>query len=208
MGRDAQVQRAQAAVDEEAVERAGHRADGVLHEAHAARAAPASRDDDRAADDVGVPAEVLRRRVHDDVGAELERALDDRRGERVVDGDERVAACAPAIAAMSTTLSSGFVGVSTQTSFVSGRTRARDRVGVGLVDEVVVAGPSGEHLVDQPVGAAVEVVGQHDVVAGLAAAVSSAWVGRHAAGERGAVAALELAERRSSAARVGLAERE
>jgi hypothetical protein len=38
-----------------------------------------------AADRVGVPAEVLRRRVHDEVGALLEQALVDRRGERVVD---------------------------------------------------------------------------------------------------------------------------
>ena len=41
-----------------------------------------------AADDVGVAAEVLRRRVHDDVGAERERLLQVRRRERVVD-DER-----------------------------------------------------------------------------------------------------------------------
>ena len=41
------------------------------------------------ADDVRVAAEVLRRRVDDDVGAELERALQVRRRERVVDDDER-----------------------------------------------------------------------------------------------------------------------
>ena len=42
----------------------------------------------RAADDIRVAAEVLRRRVDDDVGAELERPLEVRRRERVVD-DER-----------------------------------------------------------------------------------------------------------------------
>ena len=42
-----------------------------------------------AADHVRVAAEVLGRRVDDDVGAELERALEVRRRERVVDDDER-----------------------------------------------------------------------------------------------------------------------
>ena len=42
-----------------------------------------------AADDVGVAAEVLGRRVEDDVGAELERLLEVRRGEGVVDDEER-----------------------------------------------------------------------------------------------------------------------
>ena len=58
-------------------------------------------------------AEVLRRAVDDRVGAELERALVDRRRERVVDRDERVAARARPSPAMSTTFSVGFVGVST-----------------------------------------------------------------------------------------------
>ena len=57
-----------------------------------ARAAAGSRTIDRAADRVGVPAEVLRRRVHDGVGAELERALDRGRREGVVDDDEGVGA--------------------------------------------------------------------------------------------------------------------
>ena len=85
-----QVQRAQPAVHEEAVERARDRADGVLHEAHALVDLGVAHDH-RAADRVGVPAEVLGHRVHHGVGAELQRALVDRRGERVVDGDERVA---------------------------------------------------------------------------------------------------------------------
>ena len=46
---------------------------------------------DEPADDVGVAAEVLRGRVHDDVGAELERPLEVRRRERVVDDDARAA---------------------------------------------------------------------------------------------------------------------
>ena len=48
-------------------------------------------DDERAADDVGVAVQVLRRRVHDEVGAELERPLEVRRHERVVDGEQHAA---------------------------------------------------------------------------------------------------------------------
>ena len=40
-------------------------------------------------DQVGVAAEVLRRRVDDDVGAEVERLLQVRRRERVVDDEDR-----------------------------------------------------------------------------------------------------------------------
>ncbi len=48
-------------------------------------------DGDEPADDVAVPAEVLGGRVHDDVGAEGERLLQVRRGERVVDDDQGAA---------------------------------------------------------------------------------------------------------------------
>ena len=46
--------------------------------------------------------------------------------------------------------------------------RGGDRVEVGLVDHRVLEPPAREHLVDEPVGAAVEVVGDDDVVAGVA----------------------------------------
>ena len=45
--------------------------------------------EDGAADHVGVAAEVLRRRVDDEVGAERERLLQERGGEGVVDGEQR-----------------------------------------------------------------------------------------------------------------------
>ena len=67
----------------------GTRADRVLQERERDRAARASLDDQRAADDVGVAVQVLRHRVRDDVGAELERPLEVRRHERVVDGEQR-----------------------------------------------------------------------------------------------------------------------
>ena len=70
------------------VERPGDRAERVLQEAEPLRDRLVVRRD-HAGDDVGVAAEVLRRRVDHDVGAEVERVLQVRRGERVVDDDLR-----------------------------------------------------------------------------------------------------------------------
>ena len=92
-----------------------------------------------------MPAEVLGRGVDDGAGAELEGALVDRRGERVVDRDERVAR-ARRPPATSITLSAGFVGVSTQISFVSGRIARRDGVEVALVDHRVLEAPAASTL--------------------------------------------------------------
>ena len=74
----AHVERLQAAQHEEAVERARHAADRVLEEAEALGERVVAREH-RAADDVAVAVQVLRRRVDDDVGAELEGALEVRR---------------------------------------------------------------------------------------------------------------------------------
>ena len=79
-------ERLEAALGEEAVERAGHRAHPVLSERAARQLVVVG--DERAADDVGVPTEVLRRGVHDDVRAQRERRLQVGRGEGVVD-DQR-----------------------------------------------------------------------------------------------------------------------
>jgi hypothetical protein len=123
--------------------------------------------DDRAADDVGVAAEVLRRRVHHGVGAELERALDRGRGERVVDDD-----LGPALHGVDDRLD-----VHDVQQWVRRRLDpddgglGPDRVDQGLeillVDEVVAQSPAGEDLVDETVGAAVQVVRKDHVVAGL-----------------------------------------
>ena len=95
----------------------------------------------------------------------------------------------------SMTSSVGFVGVSTQTRRVSGRIAAGDGVEVGLVDEVVGQPPARQHLVDEPVGPAVEVARQDDVRPGLGRDGEQPVLGRHAAGERDRAAALELPER-------------
>ena len=123
--------------------------------------------DDRAADRVRVAAEVLRRRVDGEVGAVLERALVDRRRERVVDGDQR----APAPGDDARDVDDVQQRVRRRLDPDQPRLvaqRGGDGVEVGLVDEVVGQAPAAEHLVDEAVGAAVEVVRQHDVVAGRA----------------------------------------
>ena len=81
------AERLHAAQHEVAVERRRHRAGRVLREAQAF-GEPVVVDGDEPADDVAVTTEVLRRRVHDDIGAERDRLLQVRRGERVVDDDE------------------------------------------------------------------------------------------------------------------------
>ena len=70
-----------------------------------------------------------------------------------------------------------------RSSRVSGRSAALERVEVGLVDEVVLEPEAREHLVDQPVGAAVEVARQDHVVARAAVRRDQRVRGRHAAGE-------------------------
>ena len=65
-----------------------HRAHRVLVEADPLGQLEVA-DDQGAADDVGVAADVLGRGVHDDVGAEGQRLLEVRRGERVVDDEQR-----------------------------------------------------------------------------------------------------------------------
>ena len=85
---DAEMERAQAAQDEEAVQGPGHAAHRVLEEVEALgdRLVAGDRDSQ---DRVGVAAEIFRGRVEDDVGTELERVLEGRRGERVVDDEVR-----------------------------------------------------------------------------------------------------------------------
>ena len=75
-------------VGEPGIHRGGDRADTELQEADLRSASSSSFSDERAAEHVGVAAEVLGGRVHDHVGAERERLLQVRRGEGVVDDDE------------------------------------------------------------------------------------------------------------------------
>src|SRR5690606_6266620 len=125
-------------------------------------------DDHGPADDVGVAADVLGGGVHHDVGAERERLLQVRAGEGVVDHQERVVL-------VGQFGERGDVGDVEQR--VGGR-RDPDHARVlaqGLGDARdardrrgrVVHAPRGGDLVEQAVAAAVGVVGDDDVVAGL-----------------------------------------
>jgi hypothetical protein len=78
----------QAAQDEPAVERAGDGPERLLEEAEPVGDGRVVRRDE-AADHVGVTAEVFRRGVEDEVGAQLEGLLEIRRGEGVVHDDYR-----------------------------------------------------------------------------------------------------------------------
>ena len=79
-------ERLQAAKDHVAIERARHAAGRLLEEVEPLRERLVLRHGGTE-DDVRVPVQVLRGRVHDDGGAEVERALEHRGGEGVVDDD-------------------------------------------------------------------------------------------------------------------------
>ncbi len=96
---------------------------------------------------------------------------------------------------MSTTFSSGLVGLSTQISRVSSPHRPLERGEIGLVDEVERQSPPAEHLVDEPEGAAVQVGGHHHVRPGGAHDGDQRVLGGEAGRERHRPAAFELAER-------------
>ena len=87
------------------------------------------------------------------------------------------------------------MGVSTQISFVSRPQRGAQRVEVALVDQVVREPEPGEHLVDEPIGAAVEVLRQDEVVTGVQRRRQQRVGGGHPTGEGARLSALELAER-------------
>ena len=194
-----------AAQGEPRVERAGHRAHGVLGEAELLGELVVG-GDQRAADDVGVAADVLGGGVQHDVGAERERRLQVRRGERVVDdepgpglvgdvGQRRRCRRCPA---------AGWWASRTRSARVSGRSAARSAVDVGEVDGRVLDAPRPEHLVDQPERAAVRVVpGSRCGRPARSSARSSDVGGRHPGPERDARAARPPARRGTPAARCG-----
>ena len=96
---------------------------------------------------------------------------------------------------MSTMFSSGFVGVSTQISLVSART-ARPSASRSVWSTMSYSSAEArEHLVHEPVGAAVEVLRQDHVVAGGAMRGEQRMRGGHAARERGAEATLQFSQR-------------
>ena len=133
--------------------------------------------DQRAADDVGVAAEVLRRRVHDDVGAE-------RRAAAAGTGEANVLSTTSSAPRVVRELGQrGDVGDAEQRvgrrlapddPGRRPRTPARTASRSSSGDRGVLQAPPREHPGDQPEGAAVGVVGDDDVVAGPAARCAAA----------------------------------
>ncbi len=179
------------------VERPGDRAHRVLVEGELVSDLGVGRDD-RAADDVGVAAEVLRRRVHHQVGAERRAAAAGRARRRCCRRPAwRPTPCASsASAAMSAMPSSGLVGVSHQMSRVVGTHRGAHRVQVGQRHRRVLHAPVREHPRDQPERAAVGVARQDHVIARAAQRAEQGVLGREPAGEgQPACAGLQRGER-------------
>ena len=189
----AQVQRAQTAVHQEAVERPGNGAHGVLDEAQSLVPLRIA-GHHHPADDVGMAAEILGRRVHDEVRAQLERALVGGGGERVVDGHQRAAPAGDDAGDVDDVEQRVGGALDPDQAGVAAH-RGRHGVQVGLIEEVVLQPPAAEHLVDEAIGAAVEVVGHHHVRAGLAGHRDQRMLGGQPGGERDRLAAFELAQR-------------
>ena len=112
------------------------RAGGVLHEVQLVEQLLVA-DDQRPAQQVAVPAEVFGGRVHDDVGAQLQRPREHRRGERAVDAQQRAARDGRSrrTAAMSVIDIRGLPGLSIHTSFVAGVIAASSVAEVGRVGQ-------------------------------------------------------------------------
>ncbi len=87
---DSHEQRAHAPLEEPGFERPEHGAGGAPPRPDPLRERVAARRHDGAGQDVAVPVEVLRRRMDDEVGAELDRASEHRRRDGVVDDDAGV----------------------------------------------------------------------------------------------------------------------
>ena len=100
------------------------------------RAAPRG-GDDRAADHVAVAVQVLGGRMHDEVRAERQRLLPERREEGVVDHHQRAGRVRGlGDRAISMIRSSGLLGVSIQTRLPAWRRAPSQRGGIALIDEL------------------------------------------------------------------------
>ena len=170
---------------QEAVERTGHGPHGVLVEGDRLGQVEVA-DHDGAADHVAVPADVLGRRVHDDVGAERERLLEVRRRERVVDDEHR----AGVVGDLGQRLDVGDGqqrvgrGLDPDDPGLPGADGGANRVDVADVRGTVLEPPAPLDLVEEPEGAAVRVVGDHRVVTRLGEPAQDRVLGGEAAGER------------------------
>ena len=176
-------QRLGAAQHQERVEWAEDRPLGVLHEPEPLDVVVAHGDDD-AADAVAVTVEVLRGAVRDQIGAELDRPLDVRARERVVDDQPRIVTVGEIGRRSKVGDAHHRIGRGFDEQHPGrGRHRALDVVEVRRVDVRERQLIAAQDLVEEPERAAVGVVGHDDVVAGLQHRGNGAD-GRHARRKR------------------------
>ena len=164
----AQRQRLEAAQREKAVERADDAADGVLQIGQAFRQRRMARlaaDNHRPADHVRMSVQILGRRVHDDVEAELERSLDPRAGKRIV-GDRDQIALAGDLRdrGQIDQLEQGIARRLDPDHPGIGADRRAQPLRIGHVDEAdAQVGRALAHVLEQPVSPAVQIVAGDDV---------------------------------------------
>ena len=165
---DAQIQRLQTADVKPGIKRGRHGARGILQERDLV-ADLLVVEHDRAADHVGMAADVLGRRVDHHVGAIIERMLQHRGCEGVVHRDLRAVrmrdrGCRRNIGDVEQRVARR---LHPDPLVMLGFECRAHRRGVGDVDHVKVHAPRHEHLGQQAVSAAVHVVAEQDTVARL-----------------------------------------
>ncbi len=137
-------------------------------------------DHERAPDHVGVTADVLGGGVHDDVGPECQRVLQVRRGEGVVDDQQRTAVVGDPGQRSDVRDAEQRVGgrLDPEHPGPARPDRRRDRLEVTQRHGGVLHPPRLGDLGEQTVGAAVGVVGQDDVLAGAGEGADQGVLGR------------------------------
>ena len=181
---DAQRQRLQPLEQHPGVERAERRA-GLAQESVQIVGDEFLVGEDDAAEAAALAVDVLGRRIDDDVGAELERLLEERRGEDVVDDQPRPGLWAiSATAAMSITSSVGLVGLSRKNALVFGRTAffhcLRSLPSTSVERDAVAR----QQVLDDVAAGAEQRLGRDDMVAGLEPGEEDGGDRGHAAGRR------------------------
>src|SRR5688500_12207403 len=185
-----------AAQGEEGIERARHAAHRILQEGQALAQLGLLSKYRRAADDVRVAVEILRRGMHHDVEAVLERALDPRRSEGVIAYRDQLVLARHGGNGLEINDLEERVGRGLDPDHAAvGFDRFFERTGFGQVNEArAQIGGTLTHALQDAVAAAVEIVHRHDMGARVEELEHGADR-RHAGGEGEAgLAALELGD--------------
>ena len=136
-----------------------------------------------AAEAAALAVDMFGRRIDDDVGAERHRPLQQRRGEHVVDHDERAGASCAIFdtPSMSTSSSTGLVGVSKKKARVLGLHRRFPGGEVAPVDQRRLDAVARQQILDDVAAAAEQRARRDHMIAGLEMAKQRRGDGGHAA---------------------------